>query len=437
MEKIYLKEALFKNCQSLKDVSYELIDGVNVITAPNSTGKSVFYKALKVAVGATFFSNTELRHLISYGEQSAVALFVFSDDSCGGFKAILDPDGLRRVALQYIYQDCDESEFSIYNEPHPDVVRKLSIVLDDKTKFIMNVLDPDQELLFVNSHESTNSSIVKLVSDNPELEILEPKIESNIEYTQQLVNKSKSVYEYTNTVLDTFDTENEATLQLMIDIGNYFIRPCRELIYMYNDLDRLLAVDDTDASKIEELLYVFKMMEDTLDSLDRLLPVSKINYNNYSNLSKNLDFLIDLHNSVDTLQAVSLVNYDTYDKLATHLDMLCAMQSLLGDINDVEIISYDPLLKLNSILQIFTLLYKEVEQLMRVSDIPFIAYENLIVLLRELEYFQTGLTDISKNTQTLGDVEYEIDTIIKTLDSIYGKVICPVKGEVFYTEAIW
>lgn len=81
MNDVYIRGLKLKNFQSHKDTYMEFADGLNVIVAPNNTGKSVLFKALQVTTLPGDISNEDRKQYIRYGETKATIMWCFSDDS--------------------------------------------------------------------------------------------------------------------------------------------------------------------------------------------------------------------------------------------------------------------------------------------------------------------------------------------------------------------
>lgn len=438
MRKCYIKKVAFRNCQSLKDVSYDLVDGINIITAPNSTGKSVFYKALKVAVGTTYFSNKELLHLISYGESSAMALFTFSDNSVGGFLATIPNPSSKQVTLQYCYREPHTTQFDISTFPNPIFLQKMSVVIDNKTNFIMNVLDPDQELLFVNSKETTNSTIVELISDNPVLERLLPMIESNLEQTQSALGKAKHCNQLATTTLDSLDKADINLLQTKIDYGDAFIIIGKNLLSVHEYINSLSTFRYIDFDTVEHNIEMLKSLEEILGQVNSLYKINNIDYDKYTSICNNLDNSIQLFDAVNTLHSVPNVDYSKYFSLCNLLDNYSEMLSFVCKINYVTDIKYDTYIELNNHLDLFSQTKTLVDTLQFTEKILNLDLDNYLDLDKVYSLFSKTLNEINElhlNSKRLIVLEEDLKDIYGKMDSLCNSVMCPVKGKVFYSES--
>lgn len=278
---VYISEISFRNCQSLKNISYKLMPGLNVIIGLNSAGKSVLFKVLKVAVGSELFKGNNLKHLISYGEQNAAAIFSFSDGSAGGF--IVD-----YKTIIYLYKGKDMVAYQKLSKPHFDFIRKMSIIMDKKTKFILNILDADQELLFVNSKESTNFSILSLISDNEQLEALIPYLEEKFGSTKDYLTRMTYIHNMIESKLSVMEKVNVFDIKQKISITEAILPLIHNLFHLYELIDEINYVNDIDfvfCDQVMSLLQDFKLLT---DFILKLYPITDIDFNYISALLQSL-----------------------------------------------------------------------------------------------------------------------------------------------------
>lgn len=435
MERCYLARVSFLNCQSLKEVSYDFIDGINVITAPNSTGKSVFYKALKVAVGATFFSNTELQHLISYGERQACACFEFTDGSSGGFIATM-LDGVKRVQLQYVYKEATDTAFASYTAPSPEFIRKMSIVLDEKTTFIMNVLDPDQELLFVNSNEATNSSIVKLVSDNPTLEALDPLIDLHINDVKAVLGNISIASTNVASMLDNLEVADIPTLQSQVLYGGSLIEPCKALITVAKMLDGINPVTVVDYRFTDTLLEQFFVLEKSLSLIDMLDIAKPVD----PDITHFVDSLVSFDTALDLVKCLKSKAPNSEENIISTsllIDKVNTLNQALELTSGVKIVNQTDTADLDAFLKLYKIICEGstyLSQVCTVSRLNLNDVETLASLHNRLQQVDSLLTDLDHNLNKESEVLNALSLLITDIASISEVVVCPVKGEVYFSD---
>jgi len=333
---MYLKQASFRNCQSLKNIDLDFCSGLNVIGAPdnsgNSTGKSVFFKCLRTAVGAEFFDTSEVVHLISYGENVASALFTLSDGSAGGFLA-----ATRKIT--YLYKACSISKIERLTSPHHEFLRKMSIVMDTQSGFVLNILDADQELLFVNSREDTNFSILKLVSNNETLEEVIPQIEEKMSTLGSLCAK----VEYTNVELHRqhkiLKVSNIHDMEQRILYGERLLPLCQHIVKIKNDIEAIKPWYFTDIKDACTLLSLYRCYE-SMHLLICGIKHEKIVAADVCATLLNLNlYYSDIHHNLLSVKQTYQILYDEGFYLLNYLQMFEDILNFLFEIkkNTIEI----------------------------------------------------------------------------------------------------
>lgn len=300
---VYISEITFRNCQSLKNISYKLTPGLNVIIGLNSAGKSVLFKVLKMAVGAELFKGNNLKHLISYGEKNAAAIFSFSDGSAGGFIADYK-------TIIYLYKEENMEVYEKLVKPHPDFMRKMSVIMDEKTKFILNILDADQELLFVNSKESTNFSILSLISDNEQLETLIPYLDEKFCNTKDYLARTTYLHDMIKSKLSAMEKINIFDIKQKISISESILPLINNLFHLYDLIDKINYVNDIDFDFCDKILEVFRFLKMLEGSVLNLHSIKDIDFCYISVLLQNLNDISVLQKKIKNYSRNTLLLLD-------------------------------------------------------------------------------------------------------------------------------
>lgn len=294
-EAVYLTNVAFINCQSLKNIEYDLCSGINVIIGLNSSGKSVLYKTIKVAIGSDFFGAKDLQHFICYGQNEAAAMFSFSDESAGGFIAT-------RRSLIYIYRESADSPFQKLTSPHQEFIRKMAIIMDVKTSFVLNLLDPDQELLFINSKERTNFSILKLVADNEELEALFPVLEEADDNAKGYLDRAVKTNKLIHNQFEQLERYDIYSLEQKILYGNSFIPLARSFCMVYSFVQKLNLTKFPSIDFCEYYMLLLKLFCSIKSKLTTLQPIRKLNFEYYDLLLEYYQILMSIQSSIMGIQ---------------------------------------------------------------------------------------------------------------------------------------
>ena len=264
---MFITKCRFVNCQAIVDKEIPFSSGLNVLLADNSVGKSILFKMLKASCGIKAFSSEDVKHLITYGKNEAIALWYFDDNSVGGVM-------ITSRGNIYLYGDSDQN-IGRWSEPHPDFLRNLSVVLDSKEDFVLNILDPDQELIFVNSKPSTNYTVVKLVASDERLEQLIINNDTLNGQLESLLRITEGEVLWINTELSHLLSIDISGVTSIIRDCIPLINVCRTLCSAYDLLDRVLFVSDLDVTHLLNCLDLVRLLQEIGRNVISVRPVKE------------------------------------------------------------------------------------------------------------------------------------------------------------------
>lgn len=183
-----IKAIRFQNCQSFKDVTYNFAeDRLNVIASPNDTGKSIFFKVLKLAGKSDYYNRVDRKDLIRRGAPFAQVTFQFTDNSFGVMRIFED---------KAIYAWVEElgGEISWYLDPPMEMVERLGLLVSDSESFVANVIDTEQGILLVDPKLTSNYELVRLIATCEDLDLIRERVEPLIrEYSDLIVRERDSI----------------------------------------------------------------------------------------------------------------------------------------------------------------------------------------------------------------------------------------------------
>ena len=254
---VKLRKLRLQNFQSWKDETIELSDGLNAIIGvgdSNNTGKSVIFKALKVTCNPEYFTRAERNKLIRYGNDFARAYYSFSDGSI----AIVT---LTHAKVMY---NCEFNGVTVNTEgvPPHQLIEKLSAIIETESKYLVNVMDPEQAMLFVKSDKKANSSLMKVVTEHPELNRLMDIFKDKVsEYTSHHIKvgaRAKRLEEQMNSlqVSDIPKIEDEL----------YMLEMCEKAI----DLAEFICDFTRGFANMDRGNYDWKLISSTLTQLEHI-----------------------------------------------------------------------------------------------------------------------------------------------------------------------
>ena len=378
-----LLEARFINCQSMRDLTMHFAtDKLNVIAADNSVGKSVLFKMLKVTANPRTLSTIEERkQLIRYGEQYAGFICAFDNGSIGA--TLVYPN-----KVIYKYRDSSAAGFTSYAEPPSEFIRQLGLLVDEKTGYIANLIDTDQDLLFVNNNLGSNHSLIKMIAESPTLTEVQDKLMNlDSQFSQMMV------------------TVNQRVIDLQIQLDQY----------SYSDVDRL----EDDLNGAEIMLDVLPGMDKCCKCIETIEKAEDV---------KGLDSLIE---ACSVLGKVTVAldqidyNYSEESQVICNfapgvIQALSVLQGVYVDSNDYEVLS-ESVGVIESIMQLLG-------KVKHVKTIP----SELINFVTMADQVKEVFDVLLRTTEVVHETDLQICSLEEQIQSLGDVLECPVHGKVVY-----
>lgn len=155
------------NIQSYKDITFNLSEEINVLEAPNETGKSIMFKVFRTMCDANWYGRGERKSLIRRGEEKGTALLIVPY-SGGVFKIVFE---IYKTYQLYHLFDGNEKLDSWKQDTIPeDIINVLGWYYDKDSKILLNLCDQELDMPFVNSNLKFNYEVMKFIIQSPELE---------------------------------------------------------------------------------------------------------------------------------------------------------------------------------------------------------------------------------------------------------------------------
>lgn len=410
------------NCQSWKDSSFTLSkDKLNVIIADNGTGKSVFFKMLKITSHPKYFDRTERKDLIRKGEEFAAIFFQFDDGALACTKVF-------PTYTLYAYKPIDSETIITSYEPDPRMLRQAGLLSDGSTPFVANIVDSDQDLLLVNSKLKYNFNLVQMLIQNAELETVKDRTKENI---NKVINPLSSVSskceilerairdsKYCDTVtreLQLDVAENaEILMYQMIDVINDVIK-INKAMQNSVDYDFLMTIEEF-VEKMESCKFADLYVGESFDYLDPIVSlVENLETCEFQKLVVE-DSPADVENELNLLEKIETIDFTELfvgaevQDLNREIDLLEALESL--QLRDLEV--GDPI----------TIETEHIDVL-----------EQLLDLNRSFVLLSSVLMTINSTKEEINAAEQELHKAGTVYDcAIYGKVVYDGKNCIPYCE---
>lgn len=366
------------NCQSWKNSTFDLAtDRINVIIADNGTGKSVFFKMLKITTNPNYFSRAERKDLIRRHEECATILFKFDDGSIAATKVF-------QTYVLYMYKASNQEGLKTAYEQFPEVLEKLGLIVDpDETSFVANIIDADQDLLLVNSKLKYNYNLVHLLVESPELELVNERAHTAL---MNVLNPLSSL------------SSRCETLERAIQDSTYYDVAEREL-----ELDRV--------EKMKDFLFDLIPVAESLHSIQE----ASRNYIDVDGIKKLLD-LLDLLENIDLSQVAVT---DKPADIAEHLKLLKSLSAI--NLNDLKTV--DQPFDASNYFELIRLLSDLKLQELQTIEAPVNCNEifSLLSILTDLNLASLHLTeqvpDLTNYFKLINDISY-LQQILALTDSL-------------------
>lgn len=373
------------NCQSWKNGGFTLsTDRLNTIVADNGTGKSVFFKMLKIVSHPKYYSREERANLIRHNAEFAAIYFEFDDGSMACTRVY-------PTYTLYLYRPTADSDIKTSYEPDPEMLKKAELLTDNQTQFCANIVDADQDLLLVNSNLKCNFSLFKMLAESEDLESVRQKLDDIVSH---MINPLSSV------------SERCATLQGLIDDSTYCDVKTREL-----ELDIL--------DKAECLLFCAIDIANGIGSMSEAMK-NKVDY----------DFLFQLLDVCEKAEQITIEN----------LIVPKAPLDLSEELNLLDCLSEMQLQEL-SIMKKPADVFEEINLLETVEGIHleylFIGrkpadVEDCIDLLEKIQELASTMTLRSSYALSINSLGNELQKVKKELKDARAILECQIYGRVVY-----
>lgn len=152
-----IKRIRLVGCQSWEDCTITLSqDKINIVKAPNQTGKSVLFKMFKISVSPKFYPPRKRKKLIRWGCSDAKAIYEFTDGSTA--VVIVQP-----TRVLYMFRESADVSWSSYVDPPQKMIDELGFLVNSDGSFIANIIDTDQNLMLVDADSKATIEFVNLL----------------------------------------------------------------------------------------------------------------------------------------------------------------------------------------------------------------------------------------------------------------------------------
>lgn len=241
-------------CQSWEDTTIQLAqDRINIIQAPNNTGKSVLFKILKISVAPKIYTARKRKKLIRKGSTEARAYFAFTD---GCIAATV----IQQTRVIYLFKENGSQDWGSFVEPPKRMIDELGLLVNEKGTFIANIIDTDQNLLLVDSDAASTTEFIDMLCNNAVLDDYMGKIETASSWALENIASVEWELDKVSRELRNLDYVDIESMQCEIDR----VVACKDNLYkvldLLNCMNKLSGVLQY-AKDYDKLLRLEEMLE--------------------------------------------------------------------------------------------------------------------------------------------------------------------------------
>ena len=348
---VKLKIMRLVNCQSWSNSVIGLSEGLNVIKAPNNTGKSVIFKILKAVCSPKYYNNEERAGLIRDNAEYAEATYLFTDNSMAIVRIF------KNKTIYYFTNDKDKSQFTATQDtPPPKLIENLNMLVEPESGFIVNLLDLDQDLFLVKSDSKSNHNIIKVLAEHDGLRRLCTLFRDKIPRVKEELLRLRSTEERLAYQISQMQYINIDELESEVNEKEFLVEQLKLMRDLYINTDSLLPLM-SDAKPYDDLILLSSLGQE-LERLDLNIDYSILGLNiNQDNINL-CDIGVQLESIYNTLNNTINSSYDdTLCELA--LDLIDIVNTYDSIDNSVSLDKLDNIEFLLNLLDTFILLHSK------------------------------------------------------------------------------
>lgn len=328
-----LKIMRLTNCQSWSNSVIGLSEGLNVIKAPNNTGKSVIFKILKAVCSPSYYTSEERAGLIRDNAEYAEATYLFTDNSMAIVRIF------KNKIIYYFTNDKDKEQFmSSQDVPPPKLIENLNMLVEPESGFIVNLLDLDQDLFLVKSNSKSNSNIIKVLAEDQDLKRLCTLFKDKIPKVKEELIRLRSTEDRLNYQISQMEYININELEAEVEEKEFLLEQLKLMRDLYISIDYVLPL--IEESKPYDDLILLSSLGQGLERLDLTIDYNLINLDvNQDNINL-CEIGVELESIFNSLNKISNIKYDdVLCELA--LDLVNIVQTYYNINNSISIEKID------------------------------------------------------------------------------------------------
>lgn len=289
-----LKAIRLIDIQSHKDVMIKLSPGLNVFSGKSNSGKSIIFKVMRKMVMPNFWGVGANSQLIRQGCECGVVIFLMSDNKM--IKFVIHPT----------YQTFSLIENKVvvksWQGEMPDELKEyLGWYVDSENKYLLNLIDQQIQLPFVDSSDTFNESVLRCVTQHEDLDNSKINLKESVDIIRDRISKCR-VRE------DVLLSALSVSLVVDIDVLESKVDRMDLLISALSKVEDIVGLNIQEFKKPEEV-YIDSDLEHVVSAYLKSETISD-RYTELLSLEKPEDVIIhnDLGVVVDCIKSISVIN---------------------------------------------------------------------------------------------------------------------------------
>lgn len=405
---VKLKAVQITGFQSWKNCTVNFSDGLNIIAAPNNTGKSVFFKCIQLVGYPNSFTKEEKESMIRKDCERASALFLFTDGSAS-LVFIYTKGNIYFYADKFDGADTNWSDKSF--TPQPKLINNLGLIIEPSNGFIANMLSLKHDLFLIESDSKANNDLIKALTQNDQLTRLCETFREKLPEIDKKYGEAADIEAIYEKALESYEYVDIAELEE--DVKEYELRLgiFESSVYIFRELEDLASITLPEIN--------LRVCVDILDIIGLF-----IDLNEYSELDKNkiqedlntIETIITLEDIVDAINEIQIK--ETIEEAQFNLKVFDLLSTCI-QINN-SIIEYsnriDYYKRISSNLDEFKFNLDNYNNLVEFNNLM----DKLNLTLNEYESYKKDCNEIKERLE-------QLQKDFKTYD-------CPVHGRIVLTE---
>lgn len=411
-------------CQSWEDntISFST-DFMNVLIADNSSGKSVFFKMLKITACPNYFTPKEQKKLIRYGCDKAVIMYEFVDGSIGICSVF-------PTQVIYMYAE-DGKNFIKSQEPIEEMVIKTGLV-HNSDKFIANLIDMDQPLLLVDSNMYENYELIKMLTESAELNEIKEKIQLNIDEFEE--NRKKVKFTLFDLEKVLAGTEYKDINKMESQIG--FAENQFELLFRLDDyLSVLYKIKDNWVENVnyDELMGIVEICEKLKQISTLLERIKVVNEQDFVSLMDRLYFLESLQKVMTCLSKIKVCKSEKIEIIALQFSLLQKIKKVENLLNEIQFFATDYVEESTyyNYLKTIRVILIALESI-KIINVDYNNCKDELDLLKTFNRMKTILTTLKDSKEMQSVALDKMEKVSQQIEENGETFICSKFGKVVY-----